>query len=176
MKGDVFVNLINFNKVIDEYLTLERERTYRERNIKVFYPSELTFPCLRCQYLRYMNPAVPFSPKTQRIFKIGSIIHDLLQEIFKEETCEFSIVDIETPIRRFYQVNGDIIQLRGRADARIEKDGEEYFVKIKTIKPQSYKDDPFKYLTEPKESHLKQLLWYLQSSHVLKGFRTLLIL
>jgi len=162
--------LINFDKVIDDYLSSERKRAHRKRKISVFYPSELTFPCLRGQYLRYTQPEVPVSAKTRRIFKIGTIIHDFIQDSFKKANNEFSLLSLETSIRGSYRVSGDLIWIRGRADAIIERDSEEYIIEIKSIAPQPYKDDVFRFLNEPKESHLKQILWYMQSANIKKGF------
>jgi CRISPR/Cas system-associated exonuclease Cas4 (RecB family) len=160
---------INFDKVIDDYLSSERKRKNRKRNIKVFYPSELTFPCLRGQYLKYTQPEIPVSPKTQRIFKIGTIIHDFIQDSFKKANSEFSLLDLEASIQGAYSASGDLIRIRGRADAIIERNGEEYIVELKSVAPQPYRDDVFRFLNEPKESHLKQILWYMQSANIKKG-------
>lgn len=160
---------INFDKVIDDYLSSERKRKNRKRDIKVFYPSELTFPCLRGQYLKYTQPEIPVSPKTQRIFKIGTIIHDFIQDSFKKANSEFSLLDLEASIQGAYSASGDLIRIRGRADAIIERNGEEYIVELKSIAPQPYRDDVFRFLNEPKESHLKQILWYMQSANIKKG-------
>ena len=161
---------INFDKVIDDYLSLERKRTHRKRNIKIFYPSELTFPCLRGQYLKYTQPEIPVSAKTRRIFKLGSIIHDFIQDVLRKEKNEFSLLSLETSIKGSYRVSGDLIWIRGRADAIIERENEEYIIEIKSMAPQPYKDDVFRFLYEPKESHLKQILWYMQSANIKKGF------
>lgn len=162
--------LINFDKVIDDYLSSERKRTHRKRNIKIFYPSELTFPCLRGQYLKYTQPEIPVSAKTRRIFKIGTIIHDFVQNIFKKEKNEFTLLSLESSIKGTYRVSGDLIWIRGRVDAIIERDGEEYIIEIKSMAPQPYKDDVFRYLNEPKEGHLMQILWYMQSANIKNGF------
>jgi CRISPR/Cas system-associated exonuclease Cas4 (RecB family) len=161
---------INFDKVIDDYLSSERKRTRRKRKISVFYPSELTFPCLRCQYLKYTTPEIPFSPQTQRIFKIGTIIHKFIQASFKKLNTEFTLVSLEPSIRSRYPVNGDLIWIRGRADAIIERDGKEYLVEMKSISPALNSDDAFRFLTEPKEQHLKQILWYMQTANIHQGF------
>jgi CRISPR/Cas system-associated exonuclease Cas4 (RecB family) len=161
---------INFDKVIDDYLSSERKQDRRKRKMNIFYPSELTFPCLRCQYLRYTTPEVPLSPRTQRIFKIGSIIHEFIQDTFKKLNSEFVLVSLETPIRSSYRVNGDLIWIFGRADAIIERDGKEYLVELKSITPPFNTDDVFRFLIEPRERHLKQLVWYMQSANIHQGF------
>ena len=154
----------------DDYLSAERDRTQRKRKINVFYPSDLTFPCLRCQYLRYTTSEIPLSPKTQRIFKIGTLIHEFIQDTFSIENSEFSLISLETSIRHSYRVNGDRIWIVGRADAIIEHEGEEYLVELKSVTPPSLSDDVFSFLLEPREQHLKQILWYMQSANIYKGF------
>jgi len=84
---------------------------------------------------------VPISAKTQRIFKIGTIIHDFIQDSFKKANNEFSLLSLETSIKGSYRVSGDLIWIRGRADAIIERDSKEYIIEMKSIAPQTYKDD-----------------------------------
>lgn len=169
---------IDFKKVFDDYLL--NERWIRKRKITEFYPSDLTFPCLRNIYFKYTHPNVSDSVDTMRVFKIGTLIHEFIQKVFKSETEAFTVIDIESPVRRFYTVDGDKIQLRGRADIILEVDGELSVVELKSMRPQYFinykprpkimRDQPFKWLKEVKIEHKKQCQWYMKNLRIKHGY------
>lgn len=171
--------MINFDEVVDRFLLRKREDSRRERDINVFFPSELTFPCLRAQYFKYVYPSTEYGADTLRIFEIGSMIHNFIQKIICAETEAFTVLDTEASIKRYYKVNGDTIQIRGRADALIQRGNQEAIIEIKSMKPQYFydykqrktiRDDPFHFLTEPKPEHVQQIEWYMHNLHCTHGY------
>jgi len=151
----------DFGKTISEYLTRIDSEDDHVRSIGTYFPSELSYPCLRSLFLRYKYPDKQPSPDKLRIFRIGNLLHVFLQQALGTETNQFRLCGLEQSVT--YRING--IELRGRVDAIIElPDGEETVVEIKTCSPQTF-NYPL-----PKPEHLAQTMFYLNRLHLKKAF------
>jgi len=150
---------VDFTEIFDEYLEAKRED--RDRQIGVYYPSEISFPCLRSLFLRYKHPEPPKKTLMRRFYK-GDLWHNVMQTILGENR-RVTLVEKEKSVR--VDVGG--FSLHGRLDALIMEPQrqQKYVVEIKTI-------EAFKYLNHgsgqyqpvplPKEEHLAQLMFYLK--------------
>lgn len=76
----MFENVFN-SFLMDEHL---KEREERVRKVGVYYVSELGGECLRQLFFRY-TVNKPLDLFTLGVFKIGTVIHDLAESVFKEK-------------------------------------------------------------------------------------------
>jgi len=148
---------MNFNGVLDGFLVGEREG--RERKVGVYYASEVCHPCMRDIYYRYkLNK--PLQPETLRRFKLGTLIHNFLQEVFKEKTIEEGI---ERSLRRTYSFGKYKFEIHGRCDLILQCDGYQLPIELKSCAP-----NMFRYKL-PKRRDEKQLMFYLSQLKLGRG-------
>jgi CRISPR/Cas system-associated exonuclease Cas4 (RecB family) len=112
-----------------------------------FYASS-TGACSRCLYyektLGYREPG----PSTQKVFVLGQVVHEFVQKNLLTEG--------ESESRVFIEIDGIVI--RGRLD-HIDDD---HIWELKST-------SSLRYITEPYESHLMQLMIYLKGRNRNKG-------
>jgi CRISPR/Cas system-associated exonuclease Cas4 (RecB family) len=112
-----------------------------------FYASS-TGACSRCLYyekvLGYREPEL----SVQKVFVLGNVVHDFVQKNLLTEG--------ESESRVFIEIDGMVI--RGRLD-HIDDD---HIWELKSTKS-------LKYINEPYESHLMQLMIYLKGRNRVKG-------
>jgi hypothetical protein len=145
---------IDFDSIIDEYMISVNPE--RERKVGEYYPSELG-GCLLSVFYRYTKPK-PQPLDRLRIFAAGNLVHEFAARVFKtrmnshESERSITIPDPMTGLR-----------LRGRLDDFFILGDEKIVVEVKSIKS-------FAYLSEPKPEHVMQLMPYLLSAGVDRGY------
>jgi CRISPR/Cas system-associated exonuclease Cas4 (RecB family) len=145
---------IDFDEIIDEYMVSVNPE--RKRVVGEYYLSELG-GCLLSLYYRYTEPK-PQPLDRLRIFAAGNLVHEFAAKVFKtrmnshESERSITIPDPETGLR-----------LRGRLDDFFILGDEKIVVEVKSIKS-------FAYLDEPKPEHVMQLMPYLLSVGVDRGY------
>jgi len=157
------VNENVFAESFHRFLVAERELDNHERKIGVYYPSELVFPCLRSVQLRYLYPNIKPDFEKLRVFKIGSVIHELLEKAFAQEKKRFKLLDSELSVKESFIREGYVFQISGRLDCLIRIGKQHYVVDFKTMR--SYGKN---YI--PKSTDIQQLTFYLHALKLEKGF------
>ena len=152
------VKLLGVSKVIEEYLKQKYEEERKERKIGYYFPSHLPY-CLRRQYWDYKEPVEP-SDESLKIFFIGDLIHEAIQQILERKLkakSERKILIPVDPVREIF--------ITGRADSVFEdEEGNTYVVEIKTVSSLTYRDrqtNEIREMEKPKPHHVLQIMPYL---------------
>lgn len=159
------VNEKLFAESFDAFLVAENEKNSvnHERKIGVYYPSELTFPCVRSLQLRYIYPNIKPNVEKLKVFKIGNLIHELLGKAFESEKTRFKLLESEMSVKESFIREGYVFQISGRIDSLINVGKQNYVVDFKTM--HSYAKN---YI--PKSADIQQLTFYLHALKLEKGF------
>jgi len=149
--------MLDFSRLIVEYLEARRAEEHKPRKIGVYYASELGSECLRQSYFRY-TVEKPLESFTLGVFTIGDLLHDWFEESIKEILEEQGHkVEIEKEVPPYKY---DLFEIHGRADLYID---DSFVVDIKTVSPNT-----FKYQL-PKQPHIAQVNFYIHQLEAEKG-------
>jgi CRISPR/Cas system-associated exonuclease Cas4 (RecB family) len=155
---------MDFQKALDKIIEEFFDREIEERKIGVYYPSDLSYPCLRRNYFEYKIPK-KYEIAKLKIFQSGDLVHawfrdvlfknyvssDILREFDFEGKLSFSCADFE---------------IRGRFDDFIilKWDGEPILIEVKTVRDLRF------FKSEMKKHHMMQLNFYMRVMGIEKGF------
>lgn len=161
----LMVNENVFAESFHAFLVAEREEknVKHVRKIGNYYPSELTFPCLRSVQLKYLYPNIKPDFEKLKVFKIGSVIHELLEKAFAQEKKRFRLLESELSVKESFIINNHVFQICGRLDCLIRIAKQNYVVDFKTMR--SYAKN---YI--PKPADIQQLTFYLHALKLENGF------
>jgi len=148
--------MIDVDKLIDDYLAREVE----EREIGVYYPSEIGF-CMRRNYYLYTIPK-QYEASTLRVFKAGELGHLFVGEVLKQSLEE---VKLEYPII-LTSLEKDWT-IRGRLDSFIifRVEDEVIVVELKTVSNLYY----IQQSNEAHWEHVLQIMPYLKAVKARRG-------
>lgn len=136
-----------FDEQWDRFLMEDKEEKELAEN--EYYASMLSIDYKKIYEAR-MNNNKEFQEKMKGIFKIGNILHEVVQkEIFDGAEIEKRV---EMIVDNIYN-----LKVRGRADVV----GKDYIVEIKTISSN---------FNIPEERHLAQLHFYMKAFNINKGY------
>lgn len=147
--------MIDFNKIIDDYLW----RELRPKQAGRYYPSEVG-SCLRKVWYSYRIPKET-TADLRRLFHAGNLMHEFVVSVIKSErTKEVELLSAEFPI--ILEMNGFTIS--GRADdlVMVKLSGKSVIVEVKSEKTLDYRKSP-----EP--GHVMQLQLYMHATGVHNG-------
>jgi CRISPR/Cas system-associated exonuclease Cas4 (RecB family) len=145
--------MIDFNKLIDEYLY----RKSRPKGVGRYYPSEAG-NCLRKVWYSYKYPK-DIDPEKRKIFEMGNILHDFVVEVLKsEKTPSVRLLESEVP----FTLKVDDFLISGRVDTVIvvKLDGKKYVVEVKSTR--------FLF-DEPQKHNIMQLQFYMHALKIHNG-------
>jgi len=164
--------MVDFDAAIDQFLEVDRSGEHRGRRVGVYYASELGFPCLRSLFLRYRHPKKKLSKRTLRVFHLGNMIHDFVEDVFENSENSFVVDETEKRVAQVYRAGPKKFhfEIHGRVDAvivnrEVEHCDEPMAVEIKSCAP-----NMFKYGDLPKSSHVTQLMFYLKQLGLERGY------
>lgn len=155
-KGIKFEELID--KIIEDFLGREA----KEREVGVYYPSELPF-CVRRNFFLYKKPK-EVELFQLKLFEAGNLIHNWFKEVvFKSYMTSNLLKDFSYEGSLKYK--GDGFTISGRYDdvILIEWEKEPILIEIKTMRD-------LRFLTEVKRHHLLQTNFYLNVLKLERGF------
>lgn len=152
---------IDFDAILDAFVVGEQER--RKREIGHFWATDLG-KCKRQVYYGFTIPR-EFRPTKQRIFRVGSLLHEYLQKVMKaQEGKGFQSVWLE----RYAKVTDTLTDLiiTGRIDLFfIPVAGDPFPVELKSINERG-----FNLNKEPQFTHKCQLNLYMRSERAKFGY------
>lgn len=143
--------MIDFQKIIDDYLSSENEPRKREKG--VYWISEVVFPCVRSTYLK-IRENIKSPPEVLRLYWLGNALHSLLEDAFKKSS--FKVFNEEKIIVKFPEFS-----IHGRYDLKVQLNDEEYIVEVKSCS--ELPEKPF-------EHHVEQLNFYLNCENLRYGY------
>ncbi len=145
--------MIDFNKLIDNYLSREK----RQKQMGRYYPSEIG-GCIRKTWFSYKIPKET-DKDVVRIFEAGNMVHELIAEVIKsEKNPEIELVESELP----FILNEKDFVVSGRIDniILIKVNDEKALLEVKSAK----------FLpNEPKDNHIAQLQLYMHATGIHQG-------
>ena len=101
------INIIDFNKMIDNHLKKEN----RPKGVGRYYPSEIGM-CMRKVWYSYKFPQ-DIQPDLLKVFEVGNIMHDFVVKVLKsEKNPEVELLKSEFP----FQKEIDDCLISGRID------------------------------------------------------------
>lgn len=145
------------NKLIYDFL----ERTVKEREQNIFFPSELGY-CLRRNYYLYKKPK-KLTFEVLKLFKMGDIIHNWLISVFIDSFQKNKI--------KFYDYEGKVkysdkdFEIVGKYDdcIGIELDGDIKLIELKTVRNLDK-------IKNVKEHHFHQVNFYMKMLNLDKAY------
>ena len=145
----------DFNKIIDEYISSERESDKKELIISK-YSASMLGACVRQNYYNYTDPQ-DFDTEKLKIFEMGNVVHDWVAKVLsKTPSVKFVTSEKELALEDFE--SGLLIS--GRLDDLIllkKSDGSDDTVVVEVKSAKS-----LEYIIQPKYPHVLQLMVYLR--------------
>lgn len=145
-----------------------------------FKPSALGTPCLRKLFYSYnrVTPDYPFPLKASKVMRVGSGLHEAIQEIFRNSGTLIDYLDsngepridprTKKPNYEFLLKDDDININMAFADMIVEIDDEIWLVELKSINTKGYGWN--KRTKKPKPEHLLQAhICYFMFNKMLKN-------
>lgn len=121
------INMIDFNKLIENYLA----REVKARKIGRYYASDVG-NCLRRVWFSYKLPK-QLSLKTLKIFKAGEMLHDFIVNVIRsEKNKDVELLQNEMPI----QIDAGDFLIIGRVDdvVLVKTKAKKMLIELKTAK------------------------------------------
>ena len=139
-----------YESIVDEFL-LEKTGNRKERPPNTLYVTDLVKACQRMAYFGITNRRdAPL--ESLRIFKAGDLIEDFWVDILHKR-CDIRVLG--TQVRAYYKC--DDFEIHGRVDALCQHNNTAIVAhEVKSAKTAHW-------LREPKDNHVAQLQFYLNS-------------
>lgn len=162
--------LIDFNKLIDDFLLERQLNNEREINPNVFHPSSLG-GCSRAYYfeLTENQDDYEYNSNTLRIFYIGIVVHNYINKLLEYYNAKGVLKLIGNEVKVFKGFENSLLNehkgfsIAGSIDNIIEIDGTKFVIEIKSTS--RYLD----YMKEPVYNHIVQANCYMKLSEVENG-------
>jgi len=154
---------MDFQKALDKIIEEFFDKEIEERKIGVYYPSDLSYPCLRRNYFEYKIPK-KYEIAKLKIFQSGDLVHAWFRDVLlKNYLASDTIKDFDFEGKLSYSGNG--FEIRGRYDDYLifSWDNEPILIEIKTVRD-------LRWFKEIKKHHLLQLNFYMKVLNIPRGF------
>src|SRR3989344_4026357 len=132
------MNIIDFNKMIDNYL----KREMKPKGVGRYFPSEIG-TCMRKVWYTYKYPQ-EIKPELQKIFEVGNIMHDFVVRVLKsEKNPEVELLKSEFP---FHHETSEYT-IAGRIDnlIMVKMQGKEVLVEVKSTANVDFLEEAMKH-------------------------------
>jgi len=136
---------------------IDKKVIERKYKIGVYYPSELPF-CLRKQFFRYTVPK-DVAPEQKRVFGVGWVWHQFIYQVLKNSK-DVKVLEVEKTYRLKHPSKKIILECT--PDAKIQKNGKQYLIEIKSAKALTQ-------ITEPQIEHVFQIMPYMYATQTKKA-------
>ena len=155
--------VMNFQQALDKIIEEFFNKEVEERKIGVYYPSDLSYPCLRRNYFEYKIPK-KYEVAKLKIFQSGDLVHSWFRDVlFKNYVSSDTLREFDFEGKLSYA--GENFEIRGRYDDFIvlKWDNEPILLEVKTVRD-------LRYFKEIKKHHTMQLNFYMKCLGIGKGF------